>query len=398
MNGFRVGRLFGVELRIDASWVLIFILLAWNLTFVFGQWHPGWPPAMRMALAIIAALVFFGSVVLHELAHALVALAYGIPVSGITLFLFGGVSSLEKEPHAPHVELLTAIVGPLVSIGLGLLFLFLGGLFVHAPPPDGYSTEDYLATLGPVETLLLWLGPVNIMIGVFNLIPGFPLDGGRVLRALLWRITGNLHNATRWAARVGQAIGWTMIIFGVASAFGGRRGGFLGGGLAGGLWLAFIGWFLTSAARRSYEALLVEELLAGLTVSRLMRRTGTSMRANATVEELVNEGFLRGGERAFPVFDGESFVGVVALDDARRVPNEQWSTMRVRDVMTPLDRLQTTRPDEPLSEALKRITQADVGQLPVLENGKFVGMLERRDIARWIELRLHSQHLRPAPR
>jgi CBS domain-containing protein len=168
--------------------------------------------------------------------------------------------------------------------------------------------------------------------------------------------------------------------------------------MAGGLWLAFIGWFLTSAARRSYESLLVEELLSGMTVARLMRKTGVSMRADATIEELVNEGFLRSGEHGFPVFDGERFVGIVSLTDARRVPNEQWPAVRVRDVMTPTERLVTTAPGEAMSAALKKITQADLGQLPVLEDGAFAGMLERRDVARWIELRLHQQHLRPAPR
>ena len=182
----RIGRLFGIEIRVDPSWLFIFVLVGWSLTSLFGAWHPDWPFATSLVVAVTAALVFFASVLFHELAHSLVALAYGIPVRDITLHLFGGVSNIEKEPPTPGSELLMAIVGPIASIGLGVAMVVVSAILIDIRTPDAVeSAEGIIAHLGPLETLLVWLGPVNIIVGVFNMLPGFPLDGGRVLRAIV---------------------------------------------------------------------------------------------------------------------------------------------------------------------------------------------------------------------
>ena len=204
MHAFRIGKLFSIELRVDWSWLFIFVLLTWNLVSVFTQWHPDWSAPEAFFIAGTASLAFFAGVVLHELAHALVAMSYGLRVRNITLFLFGGVSNIEREPPSAKAEFFTAIVGPITSIALGILFLVVASLVTSVSmPPDTSGLSSY-ARLGPLSTLLVWLGPINIMIGLFNCIPGFPLDGGRVLRSVLWGTTHNLRRATQWAANIGK--------------------------------------------------------------------------------------------------------------------------------------------------------------------------------------------------
>ena len=223
MHSFKLGRAFGVEIRVDWSWVFIFLLLTWNLLVVFSRWHPDWSPVGVVAMAITAAFAFFGCVFVHELAHSLVATRYGMRVRSITLFLFGGVSNIESEPRSAGAEFFMAIVGPLTSLILGFAFLLLAGLLVASGSVTTSTSEDVwsvLARLGPVPTLFLWLGWINVMIGLFNLIPAFPLDGGRVLRSALWAATGDLRTATRWASGIGQGIGWAFVIAGIAMVFG----------------------------------------------------------------------------------------------------------------------------------------------------------------------------------
>jgi Zn-dependent protease/CBS domain-containing protein len=387
-RGFRIGRLFGIDLRVDYSWIFIFLLLSWNLTAVFTQTHPAWSAGLSFMVAAIAALCFFASVLVHELAHAVVALAFGIPVRNITLFLFGGVSNIEREPPSPMSEFLMAIVGPVASIAIGGVVLAIATLLTQMRATDVSEGLALVARLSPLETLLLWLGPINIMVGLFNLIPGFPLDGGRVLRSILWGTTHDLHKATRWAAWVGQATGWLFIVTGIAMAFGARVP-FFGSGFVSGLWLAFIGWFLNSAAASSYSRMVVQELLEEVTVSRLMRRQWYSIPSDASIATAVAEWFMRSDERAFPVVHDEGMVGLLCLADIRRVPQSEWATTSVTSVMTPRERLLYASPRETVATALSRLSQVDVSQLPVFEvDGRLVGILERRDVARWIELRL----------
>jgi Zn-dependent protease/CBS domain-containing protein len=392
-RGVRVGRISNIEIAIDASWVFIVVLMTWSLAASFSHWHPGWGYAVSIGVAFVAALLFFASVVVHELAHSLVARRFGVPVRRIVLFLFGGVSNIEREPPSPKAEFLTAVVGPLTSILLGVVLLALGSLAIGAPSAMVADPARRMADLGPGETIVMWLGPINILVGVFNLIPGFPLDGGRILRSILWGATHDLHVATRWASGVGQAVGWGFVFLGIAMAFGAQVP-FFGRGLGAGLWLAFIGWFLSSAAAQTWRQLLLHELLDGIPVARLMRPLRQALSPDANLETVVNDWLLGGDERAFPVVDAAGrLVGLTTLSDVRAVPRDRRPATRVADAMTPAERLVTTSPREDLGEALEKLSRTDVSQLPALEDGRLVGMLLRSDVGRWIEL-----HARPPAR
>lgn len=392
-SSFKIGRLFGIQLAIDWSWIFIFTLMTWNLSMVFTHWHPNWSAILTVAVAILASLLFFASVLLHELAHSLVAMAYGLRVSSITLFLFGGVSNIEREPPSPGAEFLTAIVGPATSVALGITALFFGTLFTGAVVADVTDPQSLAASLNPLSTLLLWLGPVNILVGIFNLIPGFPLDGGRILRAVLWSITGDLRTSTRTACGVGQAIGWTFIILGIAMSFGARVP-FFGSGLGGGLWLAFIGWFLNGAAAQSYERVVLEDVLANVPVWRLMRAHGTVVPAEITLTAAATDFFMKTDEQAFPVMMDGKFGGLLTLRDLRKVPQDKWGETTVAEVMTPMSQLATVSAEDSASEALMKMMQLDVSQLPVTQDERLIGLLRRRDVARWIELQVHpGDHL-----
>jgi len=388
-SGFRAARLFGIDIYIDWSWLLIFLLVTWNLAAViFPEVHPDWSPALNLTLSVAASLLFFGSVLAHELAHSIVATWRGLPVRSITLFIFGGVSNIEREPASPSTEFLVAIVGPLTSLILGAMFLALGALLAGNVSSQLGNMTQLLAGLGPVAILLLWLGPVNIVLGIFNLIPGFPLDGGRVLRSILWAITNNLRLATRWATWVGQIMAWLLIVAGIAMVFGYQLP-FLGSGLVGGLWLAFIGWFMNNAATQSYQQVVVEELLRGVPVARLMRASTPSVASNYPVSRLVDDYVMRNEDRAFPVVDGDRLMGLVCLEDVQKVPRQAWDTTLVSQIMTPASQLDQVSPREDVSEALTKLTRRDTSQLPVLEGGHLVGMLRQRDVMRWLQLQSH---------
>jgi Zn-dependent protease len=390
-TGITVGRIFGVRIELDGSVILIFLLLLFNLgAGVFPAWHPEWSAALRWTTAAAAALLFLGSILVHELSHALVARAQHIPVRSIRLFLFGGVADIEHEPDSPKAEALMAGVGPAVSIGLGVVF----GIIASALTPlsmegDPMSTVE---RMGPIATLLLWLGPVNVIVGIFNMLPAFPLDGGRVFRAALWAATHNLRTATRWAARVGQTFGWLLIVLGVAMTFGAYVP-LLGGGLVQGLWLAFIGWFLNGAAAMSYRQLVVRELLQDVPVARLMRqKPPPEVHADDDVGTLVNEHMLGSGEQSFLVLDGaQRVVGLVRAADVRRIPREAWPVTRVGDIAVPWAQLSTVTPRDGAYAALRELGRRDVDELPVADGGRIVSLITRSDIARWLELQAEDE-------
>jgi Zn-dependent protease len=384
-SGFRLGRIFGIKISVDWSWLFIFLLVTWNLTSVFSQVHPTWGLGLNLGVALVASVLFFGSVLAHELAHSLVAISQGVPVRSITLFLFGGVSNIEREPPSPRAEFLITIVGPLTSIVLGVIFILISGIGTLSFGGALQNPGAALANLGPVTTLLLWLGPINILLGVFNLVPGFPLDGGRVLRSVLWAITDSLRTATRWASYVGQAIAWLMIVGGVAMVFGANIP-FFGTGLISGLWLAFIGWFLNNASVQSYRQVLVQHLLEDLPVGDIMRRDPPVVRPDAPVSSLVHDSVMGTDEHAFPVMDDGRMVGIVCLHDVRSVDRSRWDSTRVSEIMTPRERVITVSPDEESDDALNKMRQGDHRQLPVLQQEQLVGLLRRRDIMRWLQL------------
>jgi Zn-dependent protease len=247
-GGFSLGRIFGIAIRINVTWLLVLPLVAWNLSSAFSRTHPDWNAGLAWGIGLVAALLLFASVLAHELAHSLVAKAQGIPVDDITLFLFGGVSDIEEEPKSPGGEFLMAILGPGTSLVIGIVLLLLGGSFADIQA-SGMNAENLLARLSPMHTLVLWLGSINIVLGVFNLTPGFPLDGGRILRSIVWGISGNLQLATNVATGAGKLIAFLMIAGGILMIIGVRIPIF-GTGIFNGIWLALIGWFLYSGAQR----------------------------------------------------------------------------------------------------------------------------------------------------
>jgi Zn-dependent protease len=393
-NAIRIGRLFGIELRVDTSWLLIFTLVIWSLTSLFGGWHPDWSVATRVLVAVLAALAFFASVLFHEMAHSLVARAYDIPVRDITLHMFGGVSNIEREPPTARSEFFMAVVGPIASIALGIGLVLGGAAVSRIATSDATTATDLARDMGPVTTIIMWLGPVNIVVGVFNLIPGFPLDGGRILRSILWKATGSLRIATKWSTMTGQLTGWAFIVMGAFMALG-YTVPFFGRGLSGGIWLALIGFFLRNAAVQHQAGHALAEELSGVRVTDLMRTRGPWVDA-ATPKAALPSMLIQNEQRALPVFDGSRFAGLVTLDDLRReahAPNLHGSA---RDVMTPLERLTVTTPDTEIVDALRALGRAQASDLPVVLNGTLVGMLFERDIARWLELRAESgRPLRP---
>ena len=382
-KGLHVGRVLSIEIFVDPSWVFIFFLITWSLASGFAQVHPEWSGATRIGTALLASLLFFGSVLVHELSHSVVARARGLPVRNITLFLFGGVSNLEREPASARTEFIMAIVGPLSSLLLGVLFLALGQAGAGAS-----LTADPLRTftrLGPISTILLWLGSTNILLGLFNLIPGYPLDGGRVLRSLFWATTKNLQKATRWATSAGRTVGWGFILTGLAMAIG-YRVPFFGSGVLNGLWLAFIGWFLKNAAEASYRQVVIDDLLEDVHVARLMRTTFPTVAVDAPVDRLVDQQILGTDERAFPVLETGRFVGFVSLADVRKIPREQWGTTAVGAIMTPASDVSIATPQEDAADALREMTRRGVRQLPVVESARVIGILRRQDIVKWLHL------------
>jgi len=310
--------------------------------------------------------------------------AQGLPVRQITLHFFGGVSNIEREPTSPRSEFYISIVGPLTSLVLGVIFFLLGSsglgrfsLPIQAPGPN-------LEQLDPISTLLLWLGPINIILAIFNMVPGFPLDGGRVLRSIFWSITNDLRKATRWATWVGQAIAWLFILAGISMVFGARIP-FFGTGAFSGLWLIFIGWFLNNAAVQAYQQVVVKDILEGIPVSRLMRPDTPTVPARTKINQLLDQYVMGTDEHAFPVMEGERMVGLVCLDDIRRVPKDQWDLVTTDQIMTPVEKLEVVRPGEESMEAFNRLIAKDVRQLPVIQDGRLVGLLRRRDILKWLQ-------------
>ncbi len=384
-SGFRVGQVFGITIRIDWSWLFIFFLITWNLASAFSDYHSNWSSGLVLGMAVVAALLFFGSVLAHELAHSLVARRRGVPVRNITLFLFGGVSNIERDPDSPKSEFLITIVGPLTSLILGGLLLLLADAVAHPVSDTLSNSSQALRQLSPGATLLMWLGTINVVVGIFNLIPGFPLDGGRILRSILWAATNNLHRATRWASWAGQAVAWLLILTGVAMIFGAQVP-FFGTGLVGGLWLAFIGWFLNNAAIQTYQRLVIQDILENVPVARMMRTDPPTVDKGVSVDALVHSYVMRVDDHAFPVLENDNLIGLVTLEDIRKVPREQWATTTVQQIMTPLSKLVVVTSDEDAGDAWEKLAQGDLRQLPVLQGQHLAGLLRRSDIVRWLQL------------
>ncbi len=386
-GGIGLGRLFGVDIRLDFTLIIVFFLVATNLgEGTLPEWHPDWSPGLVWAVAIGAAVLFFASVVLHELAHALVAKAQGIPVKSITLFMLGGVAQIERDPATPRGEFAMAIVGPLTSIAIGVLCMALGGAGLRMSA-DSFAQHpsEALRELGPLATLLLWLGPLNLVLGVFNLIPGFPLDGGRVFRSILWAITGDKARASTWAGLTGRVFGGLLLALGVLMAFGSVFP-IVGGGLAQGIWFMLIGWYLGGAAQASVEQVTVHDALKDVVVRTLMLTRFDTVDRRVSVEHFVREHVMGSDQRCFPVTSDGRFVGLLSLSDVRAARGE-WGSTEVGALMTPAERIGTVLPEASAADALDDLARRDVDQLAVVDaGGELVGLLRRRDILQWLSL------------
>jgi Zn-dependent protease/predicted transcriptional regulator len=385
-TGFRIGRIAGIDIHLDWSLLIIIFIITFSLAVgLFPRWHPDWSRALAWATGLAAALLFFCSVLLHELSHAMVGRMHGIEVRRITLFVFGGAAQIEHEPTDWHGELQTAIIGPVVSLMLGGLCILLTGLVASPLQLDPGHLKENLAGLGVLATLLLWLGQVNIVLGVFNLVPAFPLDGGRALRALLWGLTRDLRRATRWASSLGQAFAWFMIGLGAAMMLGVQVPVF-GTGLASGLWIGLIGWFLNNAALISYWQLLIRESLQDVPVSRLMDTQFQSVTPDLPVSRLVDDYLLHSDQSHFPVANDGRLLGMVSLQHVRSLNREAWRTTSVSNVMSPFNAAIQLGPRDTVERAMSLLGDSKAGQVPVLENGRICGLLRREDIVKWLSV------------
>jgi Zn-dependent protease/CBS domain-containing protein len=355
----RLGRLAGIDIGIHYTWLFAFGLIAWSLAEgFFPANYSTWTTATYWGTGVLAALLLFASVLLHELAHSVVARARGLPAHSITLFIFGGVSNIGSEPQRPRDEFIIAVVGPLTSLGIaGVAF----GVY-----------QIVRGDKGPLEAVLFYLALANALLAGFNLLPGFPLDGGRVLRSILWGTTRSLRRATNIAAGIGQAFGWALIASGVYLVVVERD--FLGGS-----WIALIGWFLSSAADASRREMRMQTQFHGMRVSEVMDPALATVTPEATVEQLVQECFLRRGCRAMAVSEDGRPVGIVTLTDVKRVPQERWAQARVAEIMT-RSPLHSVNPDDGLDAALRLLAEHRLNQLLVLRGERLVGLLSRADI------------------
>lgn len=386
-RGIELGRLFGITIVLDWSLLVIAVLISSSMALgLLGQWHPDWSPALRWFIGLLAAVLLFTSVLIHEFSHALMARHYGTVVERITLFIFGGMAHMEDEPEHWRAELMIAIVGPFTSLILGALFMVGAGFFIDPAELElnSESPQALFQSLGPTATLLFWAGNVNIVLALFNLVPAFPLDGGRVLRAILWGYSGKFVDATRWAASGGRFFGWLLISAGIFMVLG-IQVPFFGVGI-GGFWLIFIGWFLTRVAMASYQQASVKASLARVSVAEIMRREFDTVSSDLSIASLVDDYILARGQRGLPVVDQSELVGMISFDDVRRVQREQWPSKRVAELMTGRDRLLTLEADDDSFHALARLSAANVNQMPVLHEGRLVGLLRREDVLRWLQL------------
>mgnify|MGYP000113342528 CR=1 FL=1 len=361
----RLGKIWGIPVGLHTSWFLVFALVTWSLAVgYFPGEYPSMPRAAFWALGAVTSLLFFGSVLVHELVHSFVALRHKIPVHGVTLFIFGGVAQIGREPSDAGTEFRIALAGPLASLGLAAGFAILWWLGQAVP---------YLAAPGR------WLMRINAMLALFNLIPGFPLDGGRVLRAALWHFIGSFQRATQIATFTGQLFAFGFIGLGVLVI--------LGGNFINGLWLVFIGWFLQNAAAVTYAQTALQKSLRDITVAQAMTRDCQLIPPQIPLSQLIEEYVLTGGQRCFFVTENERLRGLLTLTDMAKIPKGEWAQITAGQIMIPWDRIVRVRPDMALLAALQAMDDANVNQVPVLMGEELVGMLSREQVLRYIRTR-----------
>jgi Zn-dependent protease/CBS domain-containing protein len=361
----KLGKVFGIEIGLHYSWFLIGILIVASLYSEFHMKNPEWGDGLILAMAIVTGLLFFASLLLHELSHSVFARSHGIPVREITLFALGGVSQLEKEPASAAVEFRMAVVGPLTSAGNGLICRGIRFFLGTASPP--------------LVAMISWLGYINFALAGFNMVPGYPLDGGRMLRAILWWKTGEMDRATRMASKVGQTVGLLFIVWGISRFFGGAG--------VGGLWISFIGWFLLQAAGESYVRVGLAHSFEGVTAGDVMTNDCPALDGNLNIEHFVHDELLRTGRRCFVILQNGNMAGLLTPHEVKEIPRARWPYTTLTDVMRPLADLHTVPPETPLQNALEIMGKEDLNQLPVMTNGRLAGILSRAQILDYLRTR-----------
>lgn len=360
-GAWKIGTLIGIPVRVHYSWLVVFGLITWSLsTFYFPQAAPDLPAASYWIKGILAALLLFGSVGFHEFAHSLVARKYGMSIESITLFIFGGVAQMRGEPPHPKAEFRIAVAGPLSSFLLSAVFFFLS-----------------LNTIGGAKAIFAYVARINLIIGIFNLIPGFPMDGGRVLRSMIWEKKKDLFYATRKAAGIGQNIAIFFIFFGIFSIF---------AGMPGGLWFMLIGWFLFTAAQASYQQAGLQQILTGVRVRNIMTKDIVTLSPSMTLANVVDDYFLKYGYGGFPVVENGTLSGILTLKEVKNTPREDWGTVKVSDILPFHDKKWEISPDEEVLKALELMMKADKGRIIVTEKGIIVGLITRNGIARYLQV------------
>jgi len=372
---FKFGKIAGIEIGVHWSWVFIFGLITWSLaTGILETYYSEWSETLRWGVGVIIAIIFFISILLHELSHSLVAKARGIHVEGITLFVFGGVSQLGREAESAGEEFQIAIVGPITSLAIGGGFAILWWV-LQGPAPDAAAIAAYLAF-------------INAVIAAFNMLPGFPLDGGRVFRSIVWARNRNLLRATRIASRTGEVVAYSLMALGAAQfvAAGVDQLHFLSNPV-GGVWMFIIGMFLRNASASSYEQLVLQTTLEGITAGEIASRDFIPIPPDMKVDHLVSEMMLVGRGRSYPVVAGEEILGLITLTDAQKLERSKWPATSVYSVMTPFENLRTVSPDDEAAAVLGLMSETDVNQVPVVVGNRIIGIISRADILRLIQMR-----------
>lgn len=369
MRGFSLGKIAGFEVNIDWSWLIVFFLVIYSLAvYYFPSANPGFGRALDWGMGVVAALLLFGSVLAHELMHSVVARRYGIDIKGITLFIFGGVSRTKGEPETPKVEFYMAIAGPLTSFAIAAVFYAV----TYVGKAAGFPR--------PAVAITAYLATINLILGAFNLVPGFPLDGGRVLRSALWRWLGSLEMATRYASYVGQGFGYLLMAFGFSDM--------LRGAIISGIWLIFIGWFVAGAARSSYEQVLLRQALSGVEVERVMTTDVPTVQPQVTVDDFIHNYLMRHEFACYPVVENEKVKGVVGIDEVRSLPREQWATVTVGEIAQPVEEeIRVGRKDDAW-DALLKLATGDTRRLLVMHGGALDGTVSQENILRLVRTKM----------
>jgi Zn-dependent protease len=370
MKSIAIGRIKGIQLEINISWFIVFGLVIFTLaTSYFPQYYPAWDPLLKWTISSIIALLLFISVLLHELSHSLVSVSLGIDVKKISLFIFGGIAQIEKEPDVPAKELKIAIAGPAVSVLLFIIFTMLANIIA------AFGTSEV------ITVLLAYVANVNLVLAIFNLVPAFPLDGGRVLRAIIWYFTGNLQRATRIASSMGSIFSYFLILIGIF--------GVLSGTFISGIWFIFIGWFINQASQSSYQNMVMTDIFNKIHVSEFMTDKVMTVDSYIPVQELVDSYFYKYRFASFPVRRNEVVIGVVNRDRVKKLDKEHWSQTTVGSITDPLNDNLIVSPDESVSSAMKKLFSNEIGRVLVMDQEKLIGIVSRTDILNYI--RIHSQ-------